>query len=222
MRSGISWSAIAQVEGGRRASPRPVTLSGLGRALGVSIDYLVNGGPVTPSMLEHRALIYDSDEAFAETTSGFLLEGLDRSERVLAVTTKHNIGLLRKQLGDRGEQVQLEDAREWLRTPEAALASFKQFLVTSLGEGAAWTRIVGEPLWTGRSESEVRLWTRFESLINVAFASTPLSFLCPYDARAHAPAVIEQASHTHPEVISGGAIAKSIDYRDPVGFAIEP
>ena len=42
--SGLSWSAIAQVESGRRTNLRPSTLAALSRPLGVSIDYLVDGG----------------------------------------------------------------------------------------------------------------------------------------------------------------------------------
>src|SRR5687767_203826 len=80
VRSGMSWSAIAQVESGRRANPRPTTLSALAGALGVSIDYLVDGGPVATPMLEHRALIYGSDDDFAATTSDFLREGIKRAE----------------------------------------------------------------------------------------------------------------------------------------------
>lgn len=220
--SGLSWAAIAQIESGRRASPRPATLSALAKALGVSIDYLVDGGSVTSPMLVHAALLYDSDEAFADATAGFVREGLQRSEPVLAVTTKRNAGLLRDRLGGGSERLQLEDSRRWLQTPEGALASFQEFVAARLADGAAWTRIIGEPLWVGRSAAEVRLWTRFESLVNVAFAATPLTFLCPYDERALDPAVIEQARSTHPRVIAAGEMAESATYRDPVGFAIEP
>src|SRR4051812_43245566 len=61
-RSGVSWSAIAQVESGRRRNMRPGTLSALGEALGVTTDYLVRGGPASPAMFQHRALLYDTDE----------------------------------------------------------------------------------------------------------------------------------------------------------------
>ena len=172
-------------------------------------------------MLVHAALLYDSDEAFADATAGFVREGLERSEPVLAVTTKRNRRLLRDRLGGGAERLQLEDSRRWLRTPEAALASFQEFVAARLAEGAAWTRIIGEPLWAGRSAAEVRLWTRFESLVNVAFAASPLSLLCPYDTRALEPQVIEQACSTHPRVIASGELADSTSYRDPVGFAIE-
>jgi len=222
IRSGMSWSAIAQIESGRRASPRPTTLSAIAGALGVSIDYLVDGAPVSAPMLEHRALIYGSDDDFALTTSRFLREGIERSEPGLAVTTLRNVALIRERLGADADRVTLENGRRWLRTPETAVNAFMEFIAARLAEGADWIRIIGEPLWPGRSEAEVKPWIRFESLINLAFASAPISFLCPYDERTLASAVIEQARHTHPQVVAGGATTKSSSYRDPIGFATEP
>src|SRR5438445_8615473 len=59
--SGISWSAIAQVESGRRTNVRPSTLHALALALGVTIDYLVAGRSVAAPMMEHQALLYATD-----------------------------------------------------------------------------------------------------------------------------------------------------------------
>ena len=44
--SGISWSAISQIESGRRRDVRLGTLSALAEALGVSVDYF----PTHPRM----------------------------------------------------------------------------------------------------------------------------------------------------------------------------
>jgi transcriptional regulator with XRE-family HTH domain len=218
--SGLSWSAIAQVESGRRTNLRPDTLSRLSGALGVSIDYLV-GGSATPPMLTHQALLYDNEEALAETASGFLLEGMDRSEALLAVTTKQNIELLRKRLGSDAKRVELVDSASFLTTPDATLRSFGSFLSDSLRDGAPWVRIIGEPIWAGRTKSEVRLWTRFESLFNLVFGASPLTALCPYDERALAPAIVNHARVTHPQTIKEGVLEESVDYQDPGGFALE-
>jgi transcriptional regulator with XRE-family HTH domain len=220
VRSGLSWSAIAQVESGRRASPRPATLAALARALGVSIDYLVQGGPVTAPMLNHAALIYSSDEAFAAATCGFVREGIERSEPVLAVTTDRNGALLRRRLRSDSGGVRLESARDRLTSPEAAVGFFRDYIESHLDDGADWIRIVGEPLWQSRTDEEVRRWTRFESLVNLAFATTPASFLCTYDERKLPAAVVEQARHTHPRVAAAGAVAESGAYRDPLELGI--
>src|ERR1700761_4783343 len=48
--AGISWSAIAQVESGRRSQLRPSTLLALATALGLTIDYLVSGRYASTAM----------------------------------------------------------------------------------------------------------------------------------------------------------------------------
>src|SRR5579859_3174792 len=96
--SGLSWSAIAQLESGRRSNVRPGTLVALSRPLGVSIDYLVDGRRSRSTMLEHSAFPYRSDDQFRATMGPFLAEGIERSEAVIAVTTAANIELLREHL----------------------------------------------------------------------------------------------------------------------------
>jgi transcriptional regulator with XRE-family HTH domain len=198
--SGLSWSAIAQVESGRRTNLRPSTLSALSEALGVTIDYLVSGSPSHAPMLEHSAYLYSADDAYRETMGSFLAEGLERSEAVMAVTTSGNLELLREHLGADAERVELVDATDWFTTPPAALEGFTSFSETRLRGGAPWVRVLAEPIWSPGSESELRLWTRFESLVNVAFGSSPATFVCPYDVRSVAPEIVSSARLTHPKL----------------------
>src|SRR3954452_5807720 len=94
--SDLSWSAIAQVESGRRVNLRPRTLSALAGALGVSIDYLVHGAPSSPAMLEHQVLVYETDEELVNPVGPSLRGGIEVSKAVLAVTTSAKIDLLRE------------------------------------------------------------------------------------------------------------------------------
>lgn len=219
-RADLSWSAIAQVESGRRRNLRPRTLAHLAAALGVSIDYLVNGQPTTP-MLSHQALLYEGSEEFAEGAGQFLLEGVEQSEASIVITNKRNLKVLRRWLGGAADHVELMDSAGRLTSPEAATESFRQFLTAKLQEGAVWVRVVGEPIWDGRSPAEVRLWTRHESLINLVFAGSPLSMLCCYDVSAIDPAIVREAHVTHPQTIQRGETVESAEYRDPAGFVLE-
>jgi transcriptional regulator with XRE-family HTH domain len=219
--SGISWSGIAQVESGRRRNLRPDTLSALAGPLGVSIDYLVGGGRASTAMLDHRALVYGTDAELADTAGSFLAAGVERSEAVLAVTTGANIELLREQLGSAARSVEFIESTTWLTTPVAALDGFKAFSSANLEGGVPWVRILGEPIWAGRSEAEVHSWTRFESLFNLVFASWPMTVLCPYDERSAQPEIVRQARLTHPHTIGPGSTASSDDYADPRGFVLE-
>jgi transcriptional regulator with XRE-family HTH domain len=220
--AGLSWSAIAQVESGRRQNVRPSTLAALSGPLGVSVDYLVCGSPCRSTMLEHSAFCYGTDDQFRTTLEPFLAEGIERSEAMLAVTTAGNIELLHERFGKDAKNVEFVDASTWYTTPVAALDGYKAFTDAKLRHGAAWVRIIGEPLWAGRSDSEVRSWTRYESLLNLVFSAYPVSIICPYDERSVAPDIIAQAHLTHPHTLGERGIAHSPDYTDPGRFTLEP
>jgi hypothetical protein len=194
----------------------------LSRPLGVTIDYLVDGGQSPPTMLDHSAFHYRSDDQFKSTMGSFVAEGVARSEAVLAVTTGPNIELLREHLGTDARSVEFIDSSSIYSTPIAALGAFKAFIEDNVGRGAPWVRILGEPMWADRSEVEVRLWARYESLINLAFAASPLTVSCPYDERSVAPEILTQAHLTHPHTIGGTGPSQNPDYADPGTFALEP
>ena len=97
--SGVSWSAIAQIESGRRRDVRLSSLSALAEALGVSVDYLVGGkATLAPHLFEHRLLTYGSDEEYLEAAIPYVTEGLERAECVLVVTTPAQTALVRDAL----------------------------------------------------------------------------------------------------------------------------
>jgi transcriptional regulator with XRE-family HTH domain len=219
--AGVSWSAVAQVETGRRTNLRPSTLVALSRALGVTIDYLVDGGLSRPTMFEHSAFCYSTDDQFRTTIGPFLAEGIERSEALLAVTTAANIELLREDLGKEAGGVEFIDASAWYSSPVAALQAYRSFSDTKLAGGAHWVRVIGEPVWAGRSDAEVRLWTRYESLLNVVFSGTPLTVVCPYDERSVAPEIVSQAHLTHPQIVCDEGTSQSSEYADPRRFALE-
>jgi transcriptional regulator with XRE-family HTH domain len=218
----LSHSAVAQVESGRRTNVRPHTLSALSQALGVTIDYLVHGGPPSSTMLEHRALLYETDQELADTLGPFLAQGIERSEAVLAVTTKANVELLREYLGSDADRVEFVDAKRWYSAPGAVLGAYEAFVRSSVETGAPWVRIVGEPVWSGRSDSEIGAWTRYESLFNLVFGASPVSVVCPYDTRSVPADVARQALCTHPHTIGSAGIESSPEYADPGGFVLDP
>jgi len=216
--SGMSWSGIAQVESGRRKNLRPGTLSALANALGVTVDYLVSGRPAATTMLDHSAFPYASDEELVNTAGNFLAAGVERSEAALALTTRENIELLQKRLGRDAGRVDFVESATWLTEPASALAAITAFSRAKLDGGAPWIRFLGEPIWEGRSDSEVRLWTRFESLVNLVFSGWPMTIVCPYDERSVRPEITRQARLTHPHIVERGEVVRSADYADPGEF----
>jgi transcriptional regulator with XRE-family HTH domain len=218
--SGLSWSAIAQLESGRRRNARPQTLAALADALGVTIDYLVRGTAPSSVMLEHRVLLYGTEGEFVETVAAFLNEGIERGEALLVVTAVPRIELLRERLGTEAERVEFIDRESWYTDPAPALRDLAGFVRDKLEAGASWVRYVGDPDWTGHSETESDTWTRYESLVNLVFANSPASLLCTYDTRTIAPELARQACLTHPQTIGADGVAVSADYAEPGGFVL--
>ena len=214
--SGVSWSAIAQIESGRRRDVRLGSLAALARALAVSVDYLIGMSAAdTPPLLGHSLLTYGSDDEFQAANTPFLTEGIERSEPVLAVTTPSHIQLLRNSLDGNTGDVEFVDSVTWLTSPSDALNRFRTYAQQKFEAGAIWVRILGEPIWAGRSDAEVIAWTRFETMFNLAFASMPMTVVCPYDTRALSEEVVVNARRTHPLVTRGTETIENPEYREP-------
>ena len=221
--SGVSWSAIAQIESGRRTDVRLSSLSALAEALGVSVDYLIGTTATLSSHLfEHRLVTYGSDEDYLEAAIPYIAEGLERSECLLVVTTQTQTALVRDALDVRSEHVEFADSADWYSSLSGALNRYRAFVKEKFEAGAAWIRVVGDPVWAGRSGAEITAWFRYESLVNIAFASAPATIVCPYDTRSVPAEVVAEARRTHPEAADGTAVTGSPTYRDPEDFLLQP
>jgi transcriptional regulator with XRE-family HTH domain len=206
-RSGVSWAAITQIESGRRVDPRLSTLSALAAALDVTVEQLTGRPAMTAAaapLLEHRALLYADDTEFASAAVPFLTAGIERSHAVLTVTTECRIDLLRRALGRAAQRAEFRVSSEWYSAPDAALEGYRSFLQESTEAGAAWVRIIGEPVWADRSIAEIHAWTRYEATLNTSFAGQPATIVCPYDTESVRPRIVQAARDVHPEVVLAG------------------
>jgi DNA-binding GntR family transcriptional regulator/anti-sigma regulatory factor (Ser/Thr protein kinase) len=175
-------------------------------------------GDAAAGRLTHRALIYTTPDDFLAGALPFVEEGIDREERVLAVTTPRNREALVRALGARAGAVEFRDSDEWYRVPSHTLLAYERYLQHA---DSARVRIVGEPIWTELSPAASREWTRYESILNVEFALAPASFLCPYDIGALPERIVADARRTHPELCAGAVVAPSPDSRDSRALARE-
>ncbi|MEW9552151.1 anti-sigma factor RsbA family regulatory protein [Nonomuraea sp. NPDC050783] len=174
-----------------------------------------------PPRLVHHALLYGSDGEFLSATEPFCREGLAAGDRVLAVTTAANIGLLRAALGGDADRVEFAEAADWYDAPGRALAAYDRY-VDAHRNGHGRMRVIGEAAWHGRSAAEDAEWIRYESVLNAAFAGRPAWILCPYDERAVPGHIVADARRTHPELLTpGGDAEPSAAYVEPELFACE-
>ena len=219
--SGLSWSAITQIESGRRQEVRASSLVALASALGVSVDYLVGGEAATsPGLLNHRVLTYGSDDEYLASSVPFLREGVAGDDYVLAVTAKGHLDLLRDVLGNDATHVEFLDAADWYSSLRSAASGYREIVKERFERGAPWIRIIGEPTCSRWGQAEIVEWFRYEAMINLSFAFFPATIVCTYDTRSLPESVIEDARRTHPQVARAGDVAASPTYRDPAEFLL--
>jgi transcriptional regulator with XRE-family HTH domain len=219
--AGVSWSAIAQIESGRRHDIRTSSLVALANALGVPVGYLTGATGAAPQLFEHQALIYSTDDAFVAGAVPFLSEGIAMSQGVLTVASKAKAGLLRDGLGEQAGLVTFADWTDWYRSPTVALARYGDFMQETCHAPGAWVRVVAEAGWSGASREELLAWQRYESLVNLVFAPWPVTIMCTYDEQAFPAEVIAQAHLTHPALAHANRVVANDRYGDPAELLLE-
>lgn len=165
-----------------------------------------------PGAFVHPALFYQGLDEYLGGVGGFVRAALGADEPVLVAVPGPQLDPLRESLaGSGGEGVQYVDMTKLGRNPGRILAALQEFAERHEGRPA---RIVGEPLWPGRTPAEVLEATRHEALINTAFAGRDATVLCPYDVVGLPGGVVADARRTHPTVIEKGRALPSAAYTD--------
>jgi anti-sigma regulatory factor (Ser/Thr protein kinase) len=157
---------------------------------------------VTAAFL-HPALFYQDDEDYLAGTIPFVREGLDAGEPVAVAVPGDNLRLIRDALGDAADTVRLLDMREAGRNPGRIIPGVLRAFADAQPDGRR-VRIIGEPIWAGRTDGEYPACVQHEALINAAFAGRLATILCPYDVRRLDERVLADAYATHPTVIPSG------------------
>jgi anti-sigma regulatory factor (Ser/Thr protein kinase) len=101
----------------------------------------------------------------------------------------------------------------WYEAPGRALAAYYD-LVDEVTDRHGFLRVIADAAWTA-DPLETSGWTRYESVVNVAFAASPAWLLCGYDVSTHPAAAVAGARRTHPELAAGVAARPNPSYTDP-------
>src|SRR5262249_45965306 len=110
-----------------------------------------------------------------------------------------------------GPHVTMADMAAMGRNPARIIAALHAFCARYRGQRV---RYLGESAWPGRSDAEQQEAARHEALLNLAFAGTEISILCPYSALLP-QSVLADACRTHPTVLADGAESASRGYLGP-------
>jgi anti-sigma regulatory factor (Ser/Thr protein kinase) len=161
---------------------------------------------------EHPALFYRGDQEFLKGTLPFVRDGLIKGEPVAVAVPEANLALLRLALGDDADRVTLIDMTQAGRNPGRIIPGVLRRFADAHYD--RHVRIIGEPIWAGRSETEYPACAQHEALINLAFTGRQVTILCPYDVARLDPRVVADAEATHPVIIDGYGLRDSPRY-DP-------
>ncbi|MEU9146064.1 sensor histidine kinase [Streptomyces sp. NPDC048349] len=167
--------------------------------------------PTAPGAFVHPALFYQGQGQYLAGVGGFVRAALEADEPVLVAVPGPRLDALRESVGAGAGEVAWTDMTQLGRNPGRILASLQDFADRHAGRPA---RIVGEPIWPGRSQAEVLEATRHEALINTAFAGRRATILCPYDVLGLPASVVSDARRTHPTLMENGKDLLSPDYAD--------
>ena len=149
----------------------------------------------------HPALFYRDDAEYLAGLVPFVTEGLDRDQPVAVAVPGERLALLRDALGDAARHVTMLDMAEEGRNPGRIIPRVLRRFADARAD--RHVRIIGEPIWAGRSGAEYPACAQHEALINAAFTGRDVTILCPYDTSALDDTAIEDARQTHPVVWEG-------------------
>lgn len=167
--------------------------------------------PVPAESFRHEAFLYCGEEHFVAGTAAFAHAALEAGQGVLAAVAEPHARLLRRALGRDAGRVDFLDMATG-RNPARIIQAWQDW-VDRHARDAQGFRGIGEPIWAGRTPSEIVECQQHELLLNTAFDAGPgWWLLCPYDVEALPAAVIERAHATHPSVFVDDIRTSSASY----------
>src|SRR4051812_22753633 len=103
---------------------------------------------------QHEAFFYAGTDEFLAGAVPFLLGGLENDEPMLVAVPAVRIRALEGALGSDADRVAFFDMERLGANPAHIIPAWRDFL-SQHGSGTTAVRGIGEPIWAGRSESEL-------------------------------------------------------------------
>ncbi|WP_037672146.1 anti-sigma factor RsbA family regulatory protein [Streptomyces griseus] len=152
----------------------------------------------------HPALFYRDEQEYLAGTVPFVREAVEAGEPVAVAVPGENLRLIQDGLGDAAAGVRFLDMRQAGRNPGRIIPGVLRAFADAQPSGRR-VRIIGEPIWAGRTANEYPACVQHEALINAAFQGREVTILCPYDVKRLDEQVLTDALATHPTLITSGS-----------------
>jgi len=170
---------------------------------------------------DHRAVVYTSTTEMFEAVSPFILEGVDKRERVVLVMSDRQLGRTRAALGAALDEIEAMKAEDVYAHPAKMYADYCAMLDAHTRSTAQPLRIIAEQTIAGRNAQEVAELRRVEAACNTTFAFANAQILCLYDAVNAPRKALDGVSVTHPTVLTDGSALASPDYTEPSRYLLD-
>ena len=166
----------------------------------------------------HEAFLYRDPETFLRYTVDFVTSGREAGEPVMVALASDKLAALTRELGPGARDVAMVDMADLGANPARIIPAWRRFLRERATGGPV--RGIGEPIWAGRSPTELVECQLHEALLNVAFEDdTGFFLMCPYDEIALDPQVLDEALRSHSFVTDGGTARRSETFQGNSWFA---
>lgn len=152
--------------------------------------------PVGVSLV-HEVVFYRGRAQLEQTARQFVEEAVAAGEPVLIALPPPSLELVARSLDGAAGSVAFEDLARSAGNPGRMLPLFQDWVDRQPGR----VRVLGEPVWPGRSRAESVEGLRHESLVNIALARAPIAMRCLYDAERLDHELLLGAETTHPVVV---------------------
>ncbi|WP_165825673.1 sensor histidine kinase [Actinomycetospora cinnamomea] len=167
-------------------------------------------------MLEHAALFHEGEEGLVAGVVAHVRAGLEAHEAVVVALPAAHLELVGAALGDRVDDVLLQDVARLGRNPARLLPALHRFVDERPGRRV---RAVSQAWTPDRPDDERAACLQHDALANLAFADRPVSLLCPYDTARLGSAATADARAAHPLVTEDGVAVPNPTYGDPLKLA---
>jgi anti-sigma regulatory factor (Ser/Thr protein kinase) len=154
-----------------------------------------------PGPFVHPALFYRSDEEYLAGIVPFITAGLAAEDPVAIAVPQPNLDLLRAELHTAADRVTMINMLDAGRNPGRIIAGILRRFADAHPD--RHVRIIGEPIWPGRTAVEYPACAQHEALINPAFAGRDVTIVCPYDTTRLDAGTVADARATHPVIWQG-------------------
>ncbi len=159
--------------------------------------------------IRHVAWFYRTPAEYLAGIHDFVLAGATAGEPVLIAVPSRGLPMGWNLPGGWTAAHSL-DASDVGRNPARLMPAVRAFSEEHPGQRI---RVVSELAWADRSGPGLDEVARYEMMINLAFAATPLTMLCPYDAAALPSSALLAASADHPWLRQGDGEYRSDTYQ---------